>query len=192
MIQRIQVRAAYGWAALIVVLIALMMARLWAVGQPLLCDCGFGIVTFQAWGARTSQLLLDPYSTSHVLHGFIFAGGLWYFRRWLGVGARVALATVIEIGWELLENSPLVIDRYRATTAAVGYTGDSVLNATGDVLCCLLGFWLAGRLGWRRSLVLCVVIELLMVLIYRDNLTLNVLMLLWPLPAVREWQMPAA
>lgn len=192
MIQRVQMRSVYGWAALIVVLTGLMVVRLLAVGQSLLCECGFGIVTFQAWGARTSQLLLDPYSTSHLLHGFIFAAGLWSFRRWLGTGARMTLAAVIEIGWELLENSPLVIDRYRAATAAVGYTGDSVLNATGDVLCCLLGFWLAGRLGWRRSLLLCLAVELLMVLIYRDNLTLNVLMLLWPLPAVREWQMPAA
>ena len=101
---------------------------------------------------------------------------------------RLLIALAIEAGWEVLENSPLIIARYRAATAAVGYSGDSIVNSAGDVLSCALGFWLASRLRWWWSVAIFVAVELIMLALIRDNLTLNVIMLLWPLDAIRRWQ----
>ena len=101
---------------------------------------------------------------------------------------RLAIATGIEAAWELLENSPIVIERYRSTTAALGYEGDSVLNSTADIACALLGFALASRLPWRMSFAIIVVLEVLCLFWIRDNLTLNVVMLVCPIDAIRRWQ----
>jgi len=98
------------------------------------------------------------------------------------------VATSIEIGWEMLENSPVVIERYRTATIALGYDGDSIANSLGDVASFVVGFWLASRLGRTRAIVLFVAVELFLLWTIRDNLTLNVLMLLWPVDAIRRWQ----
>jgi hypothetical protein len=137
---------------------------------------------------HNSQHLLDPYSFSHLLHGLIFYGCLRLIAPRARPARTLLVALAIEAGWEILENSPLIIARYRAATAAVGYTGDSIVNSSGDVLSCALGFWLASRLSWRWSLAIFVAVELIMLALIRDNLTLNVVMLLYPLDAIRQWQ----
>jgi hypothetical protein len=95
---------------------------------------------------------------------------------------------LVEAGWEILENSPIIIDRYRSATASLGYNGDSIVNSTGDLLSCAVGYALAQRIGWKWSIGLFVVIELVMLLMIRDNLTLNVIMLLYPIEAIKRWQ----
>ena len=138
--------------------------------------------------SHNSQHLFDAYSFSHLLHGLIFYGCLRLLLPRAGVGWMLVTALVVEAGWEVLENSPLVIARYRAATAAKGYSGDSIVNSAGDVLSCALGFFLAARLGWRWSGAAFVTVELVMLALIRDNLTLNVIMLLYPLDAIRQWQ----
>ena len=138
--------------------------------------------------SHNSQHLIDAYSLSHVLHGILFFGVLWLFRKRLSLGWRAAIAACIEIGWEVLENSPIIINRYRNATVSLGYTGDSLGNSLGDFLSFMLGFYLARKLGLRWSIGIIVVVELTMLYLIRDNLTLNVLMLLWPIDAIRKWQ----
>jgi hypothetical protein len=175
--------------------IALLVGLLLAVvylrwqGRVWWCACGgFSPVSIAVWSPHNSQHLFDPYSLSHVLHGILFFGGFWMMRRWLSLNVRAALATGIEIGWELLENSPIIINRYRAATISLGYSGDSIVNSLGDVASFVLGFYLARRLGLWWSVGMILGVELAMLWLMRDNLTLNVLMLLWPIDAVRRWQ----
>jgi hypothetical protein len=137
---------------------------------------------------HNSQHLFDAYSLSHVLHGILFFGALWPLRRRLSLPVRAAIAASIEIGWEMLENSQIIINRYRSATAAIGYTGDSILNSLGDVASFVVGFYVARKLGLRWSIAIFIITELLMLALMRDNLTLNVLMLLWPVDAIRKWQ----
>jgi hypothetical protein len=138
----------------------------------------------------TSQNFLDPYSLSHVLHGVLFYGVLWACAARLALPWRLFAALALEIGWELLENSAWVIERYRQNTAAFDYTGDSVLNSLGDVVSALCGFVFAARFNWKASLALFFAFELWLLYLSRDNLTLNVLMLLFPLEAIKQWQTP--
>jgi hypothetical protein len=156
-------------------------------GREWLSDSGFGFWT-GAWTPNTSQWLADPYSTSHVLHGVFFYWFLLPFRRWFSAGQRLLLAILIEGGWELLENSPSVIERYRTATASLEYFGDSVMNSAVDILCAAVGFWLAWRFDWKWMVVLIVAVELLMLYFVRDNLTLNILMLLYPFESIKAWQ----
>jgi hypothetical protein len=163
-------------------------ATLKLMGREFLSDSGFGL-----WaGARshdTSQWLLDPYSTSHVLHGVFLYWLLLPLGKWLSTGTRLIAATVIESSWELLENSPTIIERYRVNTASLDYFGDSILNSTSDILCAVVGFRLAWRLGWKWMVALILAVELLMLYFVRDNLTLNILMLVYPSEAIKQWQM---
>lgn len=138
----------------------------------------------------TSQNFLDPYSLSHVLHGVLFYGALWLCASRLALPWRMFAALALEIGWELLENSAWVIERYRQNTAALDYTGDSVLNSLGDVVSALVGFAFAAKFSWKASLALFFFFELWLLYLSRDNLTLNVLMLLFPLEAIKQWQTP--
>jgi hypothetical protein len=163
---------------------------LWLMGRQGLSDSGIGLWT-GAWTPNTSQWIADPYTTSHVLHGIFFYWLLLTVRSMLPLAWRMIAAVVAEMGWELLENSPTVIDRYRTATASLDYYGDSILNSSVDVLAAMLGFWLAWKLGWKWMLGLIVAIELLMLYFVRDNLTLNVLMLIVPSDAIRAWQMGA-
>jgi hypothetical protein len=98
------------------------------------------------------------------------------------------LAVTIEAAWEILENSEFVIRRYREQTASLGYFGDTIVNSLGNILVCGLGFMLAHRLGFRRAFALFVLTEVTLALWIRNNLTLNVLMLIYPIEAVKEWQ----
>lgn len=182
-----------GWiaatgVALGIVIILLGMAR------PPICPCG----TIRLWqgvveSAENSQQISDWYSFSHVIHGFLFYGGAHLLWRKAGLTAisphwALGLAVLVEGSWEILENSPIIIDRYRAVTISFGYSGDSVLNSFCDMGFMALGFVFAGRMPALVTAAVAVAFELFTLAMIRDNLTLNVLMLAWPLEAVREWQ----
>jgi len=159
------------------------------MGRHPICICG----TVELWvGSRdspkTSQMLADWYSFSHIVHGLLFYAGLWLlFRRW-PLEWRFLGALVIEASWEVVENTPFVIDRYRETTAALGYSGDSVINSVSDMLMMCVGFLAARKLPVWAALVLLIVLELVPLLVIRDNLTLNIWNLIAPNPAVQAWQ----
>jgi hypothetical protein len=146
------------------------------------------LFSFNVNSPHNSQHLFDAYAFSHVLHGVIFFGALWFTRKKLSLPWRFFLACAIEWAWECLENSPIIINRYRAVTVSLGYEGDSIVNSFGDIVSCALGFSIARWLGLWKSIALFVLVELALLLWIRDNLTLNVLMLTYPIEAVRKWQ----
>lgn len=158
--------------------------RLWT------CACGQVYVwAGDVWSAHNSQHFLDPYSFTHVLHGFLLfwflslvAGRLWPI--W-----QLTLAIFLEAIWEVVENAQFIIERYREATISIGYAGDTILNSTGDILVCGLGFWLARRLGWRLSIVVFFLTELVLLVWIRDSLILNVIMLLYPVESIKTWQL---
>jgi len=170
-------------------------AILIAMDRPPICECG----TVKLWhgvvqSSENSQHLTDWYSPSHFTHGlimFFLAWLLWdKWRLFGGAPARWALpiAVVIEAAWEIMENTPMVIDRYREVTISWGYAGDSMVNSLADIGWMIAGFLVAGRIPWQASLAIALLFEAFTAWAIRDNLTLNVLMLFWPLEAVRQWQ----
>ena len=180
---------AWGWLAAVLALLAIQGLTLWGMGRVPICACGYvkpwhGVVL----SAENSQHVSDWYSFSHVIHGFIFYGVLWLLARRWPVPVRLAVAVAIEIAWELLENSSLIIDRYRAITISLDYYGDSILNSVSDVAFSILGFALARRLPVWATIAAAVGMELFVGYSIRDNLTLNVIMLLVPIDAIRAWQ----
>jgi hypothetical protein len=158
------------------------------MGREFLSDAGFGVWT-GAWTRATSQWVADPYTFTHVLHGVFFYWLLLIWRARLSLRWRYAIAGLLEAGWEMLENSPFVIDRYRTATAALDYYGDSILNSGFDLIAALLGAWLASKVDWKWMLLLVVAIELGCLYFVRDNLTLNILMLICPSEAIKQWQL---
>jgi uncharacterized membrane protein YjdF len=190
-IKSFSIRREHLWPWLIIgsVLIAATLllryqGRLW------ICSCG------QVWlwagdtkSANNSQHLFDPYSFTHILHGFVFCGLLTLAVPRLAEMWRLALTIVIEAAWEVVENSAAIIERYREATLALGYEGDTIVNSLGDILCCGIGFLLARRLGFRRSLVCFILTEVILVLWIRDSLILNIVMLIYPIDAIKAWQM---
>jgi len=160
-----------------------------AMGRHPICTCG----TVGLWvGARdspkTSQMLSDWYSLSHVVHGLLFYALLWLVvRRW-PVLTRFLVAVFVEAAWEVIENTPFVIDRYRQTTAAIGYSGDSVINSVSDILMMCVGFWIARKLPVWASVLLLIALEVVPLFIIRDNLTLNIINLIAPSAALQAWQ----
>ena len=179
------IRAATA-AVLIVVATA---AMLYLMGRPPVCTCGdIDLWVGEVNSSRTSQMLSDWYSPSHIVHGFLFYGALSLVARKWPVERRFLGALVVEVAWEIIENTPLIINRYREATAALGYTGDSVLNSVSDIAMMGLGFLLARRLPVWVSVVIVLVLELVPLLVIRDNLTLNVWMLLTPNESVKAWQ----
>ena len=173
--------------AAIVVLTAVVLL---AMGRVPWCECGYVKLWHSgASSPETSQHLTDPYSFSHVIHGFGFFWLGWLLLPRWSLGARGILAIVAECGWEILENTPLIIDRYRETTASLTYYGDSVVNSMGDVGAMMLGFWIASKLPFWAVLVMTVVIEVVLLFLIRDNLTLNIIMLVWPMEAIKRWQL---
>ncbi len=176
------------WAVSIAIVIAaLILVRL--EGRAWWCACNVpSLWSGDVWGSHNSQHLLDPYSFTHVFHGFLICGLLiWTIPR-MAYAWRFCLAVLLECAWEVLENSAMVIERYRAATAAQGYSGDSVANVFGDVATCAAGFWLASRLGVWRTVLLAIVLEIVLLIWIRDNLSLNILMLIWPIEAIKTWQ----
>jgi hypothetical protein len=171
------------------VIIGSAAAILLAMGRNPICTCG----TIELWvgtrdSPRTSQMLADWYSLSHVVHGLLFYAAMWLVARRSPVQWRFLAALLIEATWEVIENTPLVIDRYRATTAALGYTGDSVINSLSDILMMALGFLLARKLPLSLSIACLVALEAVPLFVIRDNLTLNIIALVAPSPAIQAWQ----
>lgn len=158
-----------------------------AMGRPPICACG-EIGLWGAAGPRQSQMLADWYSPSHVVHGLLFYAALRLVARDWPVERRFVAALSIEAIWEVIENTPAVIDRYRTATAALGYTGDSVVNSLSDMAMMAAGFLAARKLPLWASAVLLLALELVPLLAVRDNLTLNIWMLLAPNDAIRQWQ----
>ena len=176
------------WIAIVVVLAATAI-QLHHQGRLWWCSCGWRTLwTGDAWSAHTSQYFLDPYSFTHFLHGFVLAGILLLTLRRLPVMWRLVLAIAFECTWEIFENTNFVIQRYREATASLGYQGDTVVNSLGDILCCVVGFLLARKLGWWRSIVLFLFTEAILLVWIRDSLLLEVIMLIHPIEAIKAWQ----
>jgi hypothetical protein len=177
------------WIGACLAVLALQVAVELVMGRTPICTCGF-VKLFEPVvnSPGNSQHLADWYTPSHIIHGFLFyALTRWLFPRKPRT-ARLFVATLIEAGWELLENSPLVIERYRSATVSLNYIGDSVLNSAMDTVFMGLGFLLAARLPITATIAIAIVFELFTGWLIRDNLTLNVLMLVWPIDAVKAWQ----
>jgi hypothetical protein len=167
----------------------LMVVSLRAEGRMFLCTCGhFALWTSDTCSSNTSQQLLDPYSFTHVLHGFLFFWLIALLFRRMTSGWQVWLALLLEGAWEIFENTPFVIDKYRTETAALGYTGDTIVNSFGDLLCAFAGFMIARKLGLRWSLIVFVLVELFLTVWIRDSLLLQILMLVRPVEAIKLWQ----
>lgn len=186
-----RIRGAQYWPALAIVasfaaaaLLLRLEGRLW------LCACGsLRVWSGQVCSANNSQHLLDPFSFTHLLHGFLFFWLIAWLLARLSGGWQLALAVAVEACWEVFENTNFIIDRYRSETAALGYNGDTVVNSFGDIVCCLLGFLIARRLGLRRSLIVFAVFEVILIVWIRDSLLLEIVMLVIPIDALRAWQM---
>jgi hypothetical protein len=172
-----------------VLLIVIAAGILLAMGRHPICTCG----TVEYWvggrdSPKTSQMLADWYSFSHIVHGLLFYGALWLVARRWPIEWRFLTALVVEASWEIVENTPMVIDRYRTATAALGYNGDSVINSVSDILMMAVGFFAARKLPAWAAIALLLVLELIPLYVIRDNLALNVWMLLWPDQSVAAWQ----
>jgi len=173
----------------------LLALLLWLEGRFVFCTCG----VFRVWSGDTcsstnSQQLFDPYSFTHILHGFLL---FWLVAlsargikaRQLAPAWQLWLALTLEAAWEVFENTPFVIERYRAETAALGYTGDTIVNSFGDVTCAVVGFLVARRLGVKRAVIVFLVLELILILWIHDSLLLQLLMLIHPIQTIKLWQM---
>ena len=180
-------------AALMLSLVTL--AILFAMDRPPICECGYVSLWYgDINSSGNSQHLSDWYTPSHMIHGMLFYGFGWLLFSKFGFGSKSAgrwsltLAVALEAAWEIIENTPMVIDRYRSVTVNWGYSGDSIINSMADIGWMSLGFWLALKLPVRITVALAVIMEIVTALVVRDNLTLNVVMLIWPFEAIREWQ----
>jgi hypothetical protein len=179
-----------GNAALFLIVLGVTGAIELLMGRsPLGPDGRFGFWESSIWSDECSQRLADPYSFSHIGHGLLFYGVLWLLARKLPLRHRFFVALLLEASWELLENSPLIINRYRAGTIAQGYVGDSVMNSLSDIVMMSLGFLFASRVRPWMSVALLLTMEIGCALCIRDNLTLNIIMLVHPIAAIKAWQM---
>ncbi|MGI9366921.1 MAG: DUF2585 family protein [Rhizobiaceae bacterium] len=170
-------------------LIAIAALILLAMGREPICKCGY----VKLWhgeviSSENSQHLSDWYTPSHVLHGLLFFALTWLFLRSWSFGIRMVIATCVEITWEIVENTDIVIQHYREATISLDYYGDSVINSVADCLAMLIGFYLARLLPVWGSIALFIIAEAVTIYFIRDGLLLNILMLLWPLEAVKAWQ----
>ncbi|MCA9018239.1 MAG: DUF2585 family protein [Planctomycetaceae bacterium] len=174
-----------------IIVCTVVCAVLLLMGQPAWCKCGRPVPwSWDIWTSHNSQHFVDPYTLTHVLHGIAFCGLIVLLPQRVSWLVRYMIALTIEAGWEVLENTPFIINRYREATISLDYLGDSTANSCVDILACGAGFLLARQIGFRWSTGLFVATELFLLLTIRDSLLLNILMLIHPLDSVREWQMP--
>ena len=160
------------------------------LGRVLWCECGYVKLWHgDTFSAENSQHISDWYALSHVVHGLIFYALFAWLAGKQSVGVRAILATLVEEAWEILENTNSMIDRYRETTVSLGYYGDSVINSVGDVVFMLIGFFIAARIPVWWSVALAVGLELIAGFFIRDNLVLNIIMLIYPIEAIKAWQL---
>lgn len=174
-----------------IAVLALFALALYLMGQVLICKCGYvklwhGVVS----SSENSQHLSDWYTFSHIIHGFVFYWIFWRLGKKRGwpLGLQFLLALLVEVGWELFENTDFIINRYRETTISLDYYGDSVVNSVSDVLMMILGFFMAWRLAVWLVIALAILMELVVGLYIRDNLALNIIMLIYPLEFILKWQ----
>lgn len=168
-------------------------AILFAMERPPICTCGF----IKLWegevnSAGNSQHIADWYTPSHITHGMLFFALGWWLMRNRPIGTWLIMATLLELAWEIIENTPMVINRYREETMAFGYSGDSILNSIADAGWMIAGFLIAARLPWKMTATIIIAFELFTLYWIRDNLTLNILMLIFPVEAIKLWQAGAA
>lgn len=178
-------------AILVTGIVGAAAVALYLMGHPLICKCGYvKLWHFDVQSAENSQHLIDWYTPSHIIHGFLFYWLLWLAARWIPMsfGLRLVLAVAIEASWEVVENTDWVINHYREMTISLDYYGDSVINSVMDILFMVLGFYLAARWPVWLTVIIAVALELFVGATIRDNLSLNVLMFVWPLESVVEWQ----
>lgn len=181
------------WVWLVLALVGVQIVTLVLMGQPWICPCG----DIKLWASarivgESSQHIADWYTPSHVLHGVLFYWLIWWVsgkRGWnLSVGVRLMLAVLLEVSWEIAENTPFVIDHYRTATAAVDYAGDTIINSFFDTIWMALGFGMAWKLRVKWVIAIAVIFELVALIAVRDNLFLNVMTFLWPMESVVDWQ----
>lgn len=176
--------------AILAMMASTAMVELW-MGRLPFCKCG--IIRLWAgniWSNQASQQFTDPYSFTHILHGVMFYAIIWFVAgKRLPWQTRLLVAVMLECGWEMLENSSLIINRYRTDTVSLGYYGDSILNSMGDICCMMTGFMLAYKLPVRIMVIGALLLDLALLLWIRDSLALNIIMLIHPIAAIKAWQM---
>ncbi len=175
---------AAGTALFVAVVILAFMGRVWWCKEGDLSPWSWDV-----WSTHNSQHFIDPYSITHLLHGVaeFWLIGLIFYKAPLAW--RFVIAICLESTWEVVENTNMIIERYREATMSLDYFGDSILNSVADILCCGIGFWIAYKLRFWRSMTLFIITEIVLALTIRDSLILNVIMLLWPVEAIKQWQM---